>query len=118
MTHIRAVGQVVCAKLTHKKLVKKSGFVRRATRGIENGLVGRVECVQLAGDQPKGILPGYRLVKRRSAVPDDRLDQAALQGKAVVPFLGKNVENGMLPKPPSAGVAPRLVGQGPLPALP
>ena len=43
VAHVRAVRKVVCTKLSDKELIEKSGFIARASRGVENCLVRMIE---------------------------------------------------------------------------
>src|SRR5438105_1230039 len=67
VTHVRAVGEIVGAKLPNEQLIEKGSLVRRAPRGIEDGFIGRVERFELGGDEREGVVPGDRLVVRLAA---------------------------------------------------
>jgi hypothetical protein len=72
VAHVRAVGQVVRAELPDEELIEERGLVARAARGVEGGLVGRRERVQLFGDQPKSLVPINRLVVVARVAQDHR----------------------------------------------
>ena len=48
MTHVRAVGQIVCPELAHEELIKKRRFVAGAAGGVEDRFVRRSERIQFA----------------------------------------------------------------------
>ena len=57
VTHVRAVRQIVGAKLSDEELIKKRGFVAGATGGVEDCLVRIVERIKFTGDQFERVVP-------------------------------------------------------------
>jgi hypothetical protein len=62
VAHVRAVGQVVCAKFPGEELIKKRCLVAEPSRGVKCGLVRAREIAELGASQFEGILPRDRNV--------------------------------------------------------
>jgi hypothetical protein len=84
VTHVRAIGQVVGAESPHEELVEERGLVRRASRGVEEGLIGMVQLAQLAGDQGEGVRPAQRHIVVRVGPSDHRLGEPPLSAQPMV----------------------------------
>src|SRR5688572_11574126 len=79
MTHVRTIGKIVRPELADKELEKKRRFIRRAAGCVEDSFVRRSKRIELAGDQPKRVIPGDRLIVVGAYAPHYRLGQAALR---------------------------------------
>ncbi|MNG01669.1 hypothetical protein D3C84_846610 [compost metagenome] len=84
MTHVRAVREVVGAIGAHEQLVQKSRFVAGAARGVELGLIGARQAVQVFGDQGKRVVPADRLIAVGFGVVAHWLGQATLIFEPIV----------------------------------
>ena len=78
MTHVRAVRQIVRAKLSHKKLIKKCGLVAGASRSVEDRFIGRGQPIQFTRDQFKRVLPVNGFVIIAAFAQDHRMSDASL----------------------------------------
>lgn len=78
MAHVAAVGQVVGAEGPGEELQEKSGLIADPARRVEDRLIGRVQCLQLFGQQSQGVVPADRLVVIRIGPLDHRLGEPAL----------------------------------------
>ncbi|MNZ16509.1 hypothetical protein D3C78_334860 [compost metagenome] len=92
VAHVRTVGEVVGAVCTHEQLVQERRFVAGPPGGIELGLIGACQVVQLSGDQGKGCIPGDRLIAVAGRVVDHRFGQAALVFQPVVALLKQRAD--------------------------
>src|SRR6202008_3084451 len=70
VTHVRAVRQVVGAKLSDEQLIKKGRFVAGAAGCIKDGLIGMIGGVKLSSNQRKGLVPTNLLVVRSVLTQD------------------------------------------------
>src|SRR5690606_39206244 len=61
-----------------EQLVHESGLVRRTPGGVEGGLIGTVQRLQLLADEGEGLLPFDRGVVRGTGPLDHRMRDAAL----------------------------------------
>ena len=95
MAHVGTIGKVVGAELARKQLQKKGRLIGRLARGVEGGLIGRIETVQLVRDHFEGIRPRDRLIVGRVGVPHHGRRQTALRVKPVVRLRGQ-ILDGML----------------------
>src|ERR1700719_775783 len=84
VAHVRAIRKIVRAKLASKQLHKKGRLIGRLSRGIEGGLIGRTQAVQLLRNHGKGLWPRNRLIVGRVRVPYHRRSQTALLVKRVI----------------------------------
>src|ERR1044071_9369032 len=89
VTHVRAIRQIVRAKLANKELIKKRGFVTGPSRGVEDGLVRIVERVQLGGEEFKGVFPTQWLVVSRIAIQQHRMRKPSLCVEPLIRLLGE-----------------------------
>src|SRR5690349_4934313 len=62
MAHIGTVGEVVGAEFAGEELVEEGGFVACAAGGVEDGLVGGVQCVEVGCDLRESFVPGDGLI--------------------------------------------------------
>src|SRR5437667_397272 len=62
MAHVTAVGKIVGAELTHKKLVKKGGLIACSARGIKKSFVRGGEVIQLLSNFFESLFPRYGLI--------------------------------------------------------
>ncbi len=84
VAHVRAIRKIVRPELASKQLQKKGRLVSRLSRGIEGGLIGRIQTVQLLRNHGKGLWPRNRLIVGRAGVPYHRRSQTALLVKPVI----------------------------------
>ncbi|MND40993.1 hypothetical protein D3C80_317420 [compost metagenome] len=84
VAHVRAVGEVVGAVGAHEQLIEVRRFVTRPARGVELGLIGARQAVQMPGDQGECVVPTDRLVAISLGVVAHRLGQAALVFEPIV----------------------------------
>ena len=87
VAHVRAVREVVAAKGADKQLIQVGRFVAGAAGGVELGLIGVLQRIQVLGDQGKGGVPTDRLVMIAGGVIAHRLGQAALVFQPVIALL-------------------------------
>ncbi len=78
VAHVGAVRQVVGPEGTREELEHEGGLVADPARGVEGGLVGRGERLQLIGEQVQGVAPADRLVVVGAGALDHRLGEPAL----------------------------------------
>ncbi|MCY1458346.1 hypothetical protein D9M71_757200 [compost metagenome] len=60
VAHVRAVGEVVGAVGADEQLVEERRLVAGPAGGIELGLIGTFQLVQVLGDQGEGVVPANR----------------------------------------------------------
>ncbi|MCO5588369.1 hypothetical protein L7F22_042324 [Adiantum nelumboides] len=84
VAHVRAVGQVVRAEGPGEELVDERGLVGRPAGGVEGGLAGVVQGVQLVADQPERRVPADRLVVGPARSPDHGMGDPALLAQPVL----------------------------------
>ena len=87
VAHVRAVGQIVGAELSRKKLIQKRGLIARAAARIKCGRVRCWQRIQLTCHQLERVIPFDRLVMSRAFALHHRMDQPALQLQPVVCLL-------------------------------
>src|SRR5580700_3769770 len=69
MAHVRAIRKIVRSKLPRKQLQKKSRLIGGLARGVEAGLVRRIQTIQSLRDHRKSLWPGDRLIVCRARLP-------------------------------------------------
>src|ERR1700719_1045344 len=84
VAHVRAIRKIVRPELASKQLQKKGRLIGRLSRGIEGGLIGRIQTVQLLRNHGEGLWPRNRLIVDRVRVPYHRRSQTALLVKPVI----------------------------------
>ncbi|MNZ52488.1 hypothetical protein D3C78_703340 [compost metagenome] len=84
VAHVRAVREVVGAVGAHEQLVQISRLVTGPARGVELGLVGAGEVLQVAGDQGESAIPVDRAVAVGTWFIDHRLGQPPLVFEPVI----------------------------------
>ncbi|MNM83356.1 hypothetical protein D3C81_954150 [compost metagenome] len=89
MAHVRTVRKVVGAIGAHEQLVEEGRLVAGPARGVELGLVGGFEAVEVLGDQREGVFPAGFDVVIGGGVVAHRVGQAALVLKPVVALPGQ-----------------------------
>src|SRR6266404_5519583 len=89
VAQVGAVRQVVGPEFADEELVKKSRLVAGPPAGVEDGLVGAGERVQLARHQREGLVPGERLVVRRAGTERHRGGEPALLPQPVIALPGE-----------------------------
>src|SRR5207245_1878517 len=57
VAHVRAVGQIVCSKLTSEQLIEKRSLIARPAACVKGGRIGTRKCVELKCNQLKRIVP-------------------------------------------------------------
>ena len=87
VAHVRTVGQVIRAELTHEQLIKERRLVAGPARGIEDRLVRRRQRVELGGDQAEGFVPGNRLIMRAAGAKHHGMGEPALLAEPIVRLL-------------------------------
>src|SRR6516164_1092593 len=86
VTHVRAVGKIVGAEAARKKLVHKRPLVRGASGGVELGLIGVVEGVELVANHGERLIPTDRHVMVGPGIVAHRLGQTSLLLQPIVAF--------------------------------
>src|SRR5882672_3461709 len=89
VAHVGAVRQVVGSEFAHEELIEKGRLVAGPPAGVEDGLVGAGERVQLARHQREGLVPGDGLVVRRSGTQRHRDGEPALLPQPVIALPGE-----------------------------
>ena len=89
VAEIRAVGQVVRAELADEELVEERRLVARAPARVEDRLVRAAERVELRGDEGERVVPGDRLIVRRSRTQHHRMREPPLLAEPVIALSGK-----------------------------
>ena len=84
VTHVRAIGKVICAEAPHEDLVEKRRFVRSAARRIEVRPVGALQRPKMRADHCESVVPAGRLIVICRAVVAHRLRQASLLFQPVI----------------------------------
>ena len=97
VAHVRAVGQIVCSKLTSEQLIEKRSLIARPAACVKGGRIGTRKCVELKCNQLKRIVPRDRLVMFASRQLDQRLGQTSLLPKPEVAASSQIIQR-MLPK--------------------
>src|SRR5262249_6918394 len=82
--HVRAIWKIVRPQLARKELQKKRWLIRRLARGIEAGLIRRIEAVQLLRDHRKRLWPRNRLVVSGVRPPHHRSREPPLLIQPVI----------------------------------
>src|SRR6201987_2004775 len=83
VAHVRAIRKIVRPELASKQLQKKGRLIGRLSRGIEGGLIGRIQTVQLLRNHGKSIWSFNVLMAGGVCVPYHRRSLTDLLVKQV-----------------------------------
>ncbi|MNZ44281.1 hypothetical protein D3C78_619110 [compost metagenome] len=89
VAHVGAVRKVVGAVGPHEQLIEECRLVTGPARGVELGLVRRLQRVEVPGDQREGLVPGGFHVTVGGCVIAHRVGQAALILQPVIALFGQ-----------------------------
>ncbi|MNM99939.1 hypothetical protein D3C81_1125170 [compost metagenome] len=89
VAHVGAVRKVVGAVGPHEQLIEECRLVTGPARGVELGLVRRLQRVEVPGDQREGLVPGGFHVTVGGCVIAHRVGQATLILQPVIALFGQ-----------------------------
>ncbi|MNJ20077.1 hypothetical protein D3C77_144050 [compost metagenome] len=89
MAHVRTVGKVVGTKCAYKQLIKIRRLIAGPPGGVELGLVGRVQPVEVTCNQGKRLVPRSFNVMIGGSVIAHRMGQTPLIFEPVIGLIGQ-----------------------------
>jgi len=89
VTHVRAVREVVGAVGANEQLIEKGCLVAGPARGVELGLIWRVQGIEVPGDQREGLVPGSFHITISGRVIAHRVGQATLILQPIITLPGE-----------------------------
>src|SRR5215203_6549344 len=87
MTHVGAVGEIVSAKFSSKKLIEKSCFIAGASGSIKYGFIWMYHLLNFLTNDIKCLLPGYSFIFITLRIVAHRFCETTLLLKPVSVFL-------------------------------
>ena len=86
VTHIRAIGQVVCSQCSHQCLVKECCLIRRSARGVVNATFWGRHRLNCGSYMSQSIVPIDWSIMRRIGLQNHRLSYSTLTVQPIIRF--------------------------------